>query len=181
MTLISIFPPDPLVTLAEAKAQLRVDNNFEDSLINLYIQSASERLDGPNGILGKAFSEQMWRKKFDSFPSNLGVISLPVFPVISVQSLMYIDENEDETTMTLDTDYRLSGDQVIPLIAWPSSSSITIDWIAGIDPIPAQIKQAALWLVSHSYRNREATTVENMKELPLGVYDLVSNIRKVLI
>lgn len=187
MSIVAVTPPSPLVTLEEAKHQLRVDHDEEDSLIQLYIDAASSRLDGPSGILGVAYSTQTWDLFLDEFPSE--AIFLGVGPVVYVNSVSYLDSTGDTliinpSTYTLDKAYDSFG-WVIPATKWPIAgnyaNAVQVRWVAGQSSVPAQVKQAALLLVAHFYRNRESTTPESIKELPMGMYDLLSNVRRVFI
>jgi hypothetical protein len=46
--------------------------------------------------------------------------------------------------------------------------------IAGMDPLPADLKMAVLLLSGHFYNNREATTADfSVYALPLGFADLI--------
>ena len=180
MTLVLVSPPDPLISLAYAKSQLRVDTTDDDVIIQLYIDAATSRLDGPNGILGKAFSTQTWSITLDGFTDQ---IDLPVEPVDSVNSVTYFDSDNLETVMD-PGDYYLQGNSLYASSSWPaiySGSKVTIEWVSGSSEVNPQVQIAAMLIVGHLYRNREATTAENMKELPMGVYDIVSNVRKVIV
>lgn len=56
-----------------------------------------------------------------------------------------------------------------------SMAAAVLDGTAGCDPMvvnPA-IRAAVLLMAGHLYRNREAVTAENAKELPLGVTQLL--------
>ena len=46
------------------------------------------------------------------------------------------------------------------------------------DPAPASLKQAALLIIGHLYENRESTTTEALKMIPMGVRYLMHPYRK---
>lgn len=71
-------PTASAVSLAEAKAHLRVDGDDEDLLIQTYIDAATAYLDGMDGILGRALCPQTWRFEMDREDAGL-----PLSPVIS--------------------------------------------------------------------------------------------------
>ena len=48
------------ITLAVAKAHLRITHTSEDTLIPLYISASVSKLDGKNGLLGRAMVNQSW-------------------------------------------------------------------------------------------------------------------------
>lgn len=109
-----------VVTLAEARAQCRVDidNTDEDTLISRYVAAAVARFDGRDGILGMALRPQTWDLIVPRFPGGFytgvdadgagwaasgwawqGRIALPLPPTISVTSVKYLDETETERTL----------------------------------------------------------------------------------
>ena len=75
-------PASPPVSLAEAKAFLRVDHDAEDDLIAGIIAAATNLLDGRTGILGRCLEAQTWELAIDRFPS--AEVQLPLGPVVSV-------------------------------------------------------------------------------------------------
>lgn len=70
MTIISTAPvqvtPPAVqpITLAQAKAHLRVDHADEDDLIDGLVAGAVAYLDGWGGVLGRAIMPQQWRQEF---------------------------------------------------------------------------------------------------------------------
>ena len=54
-------PSGAVVTLAAAKAHLRVDHDLDDSAIGALIAAAEAHLDGYGGILGRCLLTQTWR------------------------------------------------------------------------------------------------------------------------
>jgi uncharacterized phiE125 gp8 family phage protein len=58
------------VSLAEAKAHLRVDFDDEDALISGLIDAATQHLDGWSGVLGRALMPQTWEMSLDRFPAG---------------------------------------------------------------------------------------------------------------
>lgn len=143
------------VTLAEAKAHLRVTDDFEDDLITGMIDAATDTLDGPNGFLGRAIVTQTWQYQAASLPSFL---RLPLDPVQSIAAFTYLDADGDEQAFT---GYRLTGDILDPLTSWPSTATrrdaITIEFVVGYgDPadVPEAIKKEIYRLVAHEYFNR---------------------------
>lgn len=153
------------VTLAEAKAHLRVTATAEDALIDSYIATARQHLDGQYGWMGRAFCSQTWDYKLDAFPS---VIHPPLAPVQSVTSIKYLDTAGAEQTLAT-TEYRadLASEPARITEAygktWPSTydvtHAVTARIIAGwttVALVPEPIKLAVKLLVAHWYANREA-------------------------
>ena len=76
-------PSAPVVTLAEAKAHLRVDSSDEDMLIQGLIDAAVQHLDGLDGVLGRALSPQSYEATFDVAPAY----RLPIGPLVSAATV----------------------------------------------------------------------------------------------
>lgn len=74
------------VSLAEAKAHLRVEVNDENSLIQTLITAARQYVETATR---RALLQQTWDDKLDAFPC--GAIVLPLSPVTSVTSITYLD------------------------------------------------------------------------------------------
>lgn len=181
MTVLVITPPEPLVTLAEAKAHLRrtlIDD--EDTLIEGLINAATSHIDGPHGWLSRAVGQQTLE-----FRSNVfcGVDRLPCGPVQTIEEVRYVDVAGVERTLP-DTIYDLSDDRFLlaPGAAWPrvngSANGVRVKYVAGFANVPAAIKQAALLLIGQWFAVREATNVGNIvNELPFSVRALLSPYR----
>lgn len=89
----------PLVSalaLADAKAHLKVEHDEDDLVIQALIDAAVEHLDGRDGILGRAIVEQTWELRLNAFPP---CIEVPLPPLISIDSIQYVDGAGDLTTL----------------------------------------------------------------------------------
>ncbi|OQY26232.1 MAG: hypothetical protein B6244_14130 [Candidatus Cloacimonetes bacterium 4572_55] len=94
-TKITNEPTVEPVSLTEAKLHLRVDHNDDDVLIAGLIQSARQSCENYEG---KSYCVRTYTLKMDS----LFDVCLPYPPLISVDSITYIDDDGD--TQTLSTD-----------------------------------------------------------------------------
>ena len=103
-------PTELLVTLAEAREQLRVDTTgspataADDAIIQTLIEAITQEIDAGTGWLGRALAPQTWTLTLSQFPS---VIRLPYPPLISVTSLTYTDLSGNSQTLTEGTDFRV--------------------------------------------------------------------------
>lgn len=103
-------PTAELVTLADAKAHLRLDGIADhDARIQEYLDSAVAELDGYAGILGRALASQVWRLYLPAFPA--GAIRLPLPPLISVGSIAYVDTAGASQTLSTDAYVVLAGEK----------------------------------------------------------------------
>lgn len=181
-------PAVDLITLAEAKAHLRVDGTDEDQLIGALVGAAIDHLDGHAGITGRALVTQTWAERFAHFEYRM---RLAVKPVQSVSSVVYFDNDGIEQTVPADV-YRLHEDAVGAYLvqredkSWPSTASrddaVTITVVAGFGDAATDVDQgirhAALMLIGHWYEQREAVALGAQMPVPFGVSALLSRWRR---
>ena len=150
------------ISVAEAKAHLRIDHDDEDALIGSLIVTSRLHIET---ALSLAMITQGWSWRIDDWPEH-GALTLPVFPVQSVESISLI--GPDGTDVSVDTDgFRIeatgSRSRLLPVSQrWPASGAaqgIEITFAAGFgdagEDVPAPIRQALLMLVAHWYEQRE--------------------------
>lgn len=181
-------PDSEPVTLAEAKVQLKLEDDFvaDDALITSLIKTARRLCESYSSL---SFVTQGRRMKLDHFPcwrkTTTGIfarwrrhdgIIIPYGPVQTIDSIKYFDSNDEEQTLdpsayTADTHSELA--RVFPVDNWPSTNNgpnaVTIDYTAGYDPVsggteefPEQAKQAILMQVTSFYENRQDEGPEKM-------------------
>jgi uncharacterized phiE125 gp8 family phage protein len=178
-------PAEEPVTVAEAKAHLRIDVDTEDSLLTGYLLAAREQCE----LLAKrAFVTQTIQLRLEMWPYG-DVIPLPRPPLQSVTSIVYTDSDGNATTMP-SADYIVDSasepGRVILGYAgsWPSVTlqpgpSIVITYVAGYgdaEDVPQRYKQAIELLAGHFFENREEIVVMqgvSMAQLPIGVKALL--------
>lgn len=180
MVVLVITPPEPLVTLAEARAHLRDPDVLENDLISSYIDAASGWIDGPAGWLGRSFGAQTLELQTDVFDL---CDRLPFGPVTSITSVKYIDAAGVEQTVS-DSVYHTAADRLVLRhgAAWPSvrgdEGGVRIRYVSG-GTVPPQARQAVLLLVGQWFRNRSSVVVGTIgSELPFGVEALLSPLRR---
>lgn len=174
-----------LLTLAEAKAHLRVDHSDEDAYIQTLITAAVSYFDGYSGRLGRCILEQTWRVDFDAFSDEM---RLPIGDLIAVSSMTYYDANNAQQTLA-STVYQALSDGLGTYISlkpgqvWPAAyarqDAVRVTWTAGFGAtaatVPPAIKHAALLLIGHWYENRATVNVGNINsELPFTVEALLA-------
>ncbi len=155
------------VTLAEAKVYLRIDTSDDDATISALITAAREYCES---FQNRAYITQTWELSFDSFPPM--PIKLPRPPLISVESIKYIDNTGAETTLD-PSDYVLDTYSEPGRIAfnygkcWPSVTlqpvnAVRIRYTAGYgdaSKVPQSVKQAMLIYIAHRYEHPETDDV----------------------
>ena len=155
-----ITTPTEPVTLAEAKLHLRVDGTDEDALIQGLISAAREtcedRTEGTVPVTG-------WRLTLDTFPD---AIKLPRPPIVSVESVKYIDTAGVQQTLSpLDyvVDTVSSPGYIVPAFgkAWPETrghiNAVEVEYTAGSATPPAAIKAWMLLAIGEMFMNREGS------------------------
>lgn len=177
MRVLTITPPAPFVSLGEAKQHLRVLNDDEDAVIEAMCAAACGHIDGPQGWIGRAISEQVLEARLPAF-GPCGSIALPYPPAIEISSINYIDASG--TLVPLDPSaYELAGNMLRP--AWPGSfpsaqwrggegETVQIRWSCGYADVPMPIKAAALLMVGDLYANRETAALGvSAQAIPMSV------------
>jgi len=178
-----VTPPDaadPVITSSEAMDHARVDEEIERPKLAGLVETATKSAEV---FTERRFVEQTWRLKRDCFQE---VIELPFPPLISVESIKYIDTNGTEQTLdpsvyTVDTDSEpgrvfLAYDQ-----SWPSIRSerqaVRVEFKCGYGAaadVPPTIKHAIKLLVAHWLENPEAVVVGSIvADLPFAVESLL--------
>lgn len=168
--LTPISEADPVITLAEAKAQCNVSHSDEDAYLNALIEQATDYIGGPKGI-GVALTTQTYRASLDHLCE---VIRIPLRPIQAIVSITYVDP--DGVTQTVDpTAYWVDLDQTPAIIKFKSDppavsaqpGAVKIVIRAGYgdsDDVPGDLKGAARLLVAQWYRNREAVVEGSFSE-----------------
>lgn len=165
MRVVVITPPLRIVSLAAAKAHLRVDDDAEDMLIEAFSDAAQAHIDGPDGWLSRSLGKQTLELRRCGFPTW---IELPFGPVRSVASVKYVDQNGVEQTLD-QAAYAVHGDIVACAhgVSWPSVrtelESVRIRYdagypdIEGAEPkstVPAPVVSAIKMMIGDLFENR---------------------------
>lgn len=159
----TVAPATTPVTLAEAKAHLRVPGGNEDTLIAALIDAAVSHLDGWYGILGRCIVTQTWRQDMADFPTDF---RLP-FPNVQSVVIAYSDTaNADQTYSS--ANYHLvnapgAGQILLDATAsWPSvydkPNAVRVTMVCGFTTVPSALKHAILLHVGAMYENRASAT-----------------------
>ncbi|MER2607251.1 MAG: head-tail connector protein [Siculibacillus sp.] len=163
MTVLLITPPalEP-VSLAEAKAHLRLTGSDDDDYLaamiaaaRIHVESATRRL----------LIDQTWRLWRDDWPPS-GEIELPFTPVRSIAEAVVYDADGEPVSLSpaalvldvarIPARLRLLGTGPTP---GRPLNGIEIDVVAGYGPsgldVPQPLRLAIMMLVARWYENRE--------------------------
>ncbi|MHB2265909.1 head-tail connector protein [Aliihoeflea sp. PC F10.4] len=148
------------VTLAEAKAHLRLQHDSEDELVSGLIRAAREEVERATGL---ALLNQTWRKVLDALPRDR-MVRLRPSPVREVLSVTVFGA-DGEGTLVDPAHYTADGvsrpARIVfrrPPTPGAALNGIEIDYIAGHGEagadVPDLLKRAMLMLVAHWYEFR---------------------------
>lgn len=161
------------LTLAEVKQHLRVTSSDQDALIALYLQAATDYIDGEWGFLGRAIITQTWRLTLDEFP--LAEIRIPLPPLQSVIAIRYDDAAGNEQivgTGNYFVDSESEPGWIVPAgdLTWPTTldgiNAVRIEFVAGYPSgggsppdltanVPFNIKAGLLLMIAEMMEHRE--------------------------
>lgn len=181
-------PAEEPVTLAEAKAWLKVDGADEDALIATLITAARLHLES---VTGRALLTQSWRLVLDAWPPG-GEVRLPVAPLSALSAIRAFDEDGDEHTIGL-AQFLVEAGGTPALLVLPGTVAgmpvlrqrfgIEIDYVAGFGAaadVPQELKQALLVLVAHWFEHRDAVVIAGSGAvIPFGFDRLIAPWREV--
>jgi uncharacterized phiE125 gp8 family phage protein len=163
MTVLLVTPPalEP-VSLAEAKAHLRLTGTDDDDFVSALIVAARLQVET---AIRRVLVDQTWRILRDDWPRD-GLVDLPIGPIRSVLEVIVYDADGAPVTLSptawaLDaasTPARLKLLGTGPTPGRPLNG-IEIDVVAGFGPsgleVPQPLRLAISMLVARWYENRE--------------------------
>lgn len=181
------------VTVAEAKAHLRVDTSDDDTYIGTLITAGREWCEQ---YLDRTLVNTQWVMRFDSFPPDgTHDIELPRPPMATAGTTTAVALTftyENGTTATYSTaSYRVDRNSTPGAVktlygqTWPphlmDDNAVSVTWWAGYgaagSSVPAAIRHAILMLVGILYEKRAAAESGSLNEVPFGVKSLLDSQR----
>jgi uncharacterized phiE125 gp8 family phage protein len=186
-TMPSILTTPPAVepvTLAEAKAHLRIVHADEDDLIARLITAARRHLEQQTGL---CLVSQGWTCFRDAWP-EVSAVELPLAPVIAVTAVTVHGEDDaaaavDPAHYYLDQVSRPARLMLRQGRLWPRPGrtlngieiAVTAGFGAAGSDVPEPLRQALLQLMTHWYGHRG----EAAAPLPLDLSSLIAGFREV--
>lgn len=180
------------VSLEEMRAHARIDDDFteDDTMLEGLVAAARIHIENHTG---RAFVEQTWEFRCDCFPAADGAMYLPRPPLISVETIAYIDENGDEQELVEDVDFVVDSKSHPARIApafgksWPATRdqihAVLVTAICGYGEaadVPETLKLAIKLLALHFYERPAETEYlagGSLVRIPMGIQDLVASYR----
>jgi uncharacterized phiE125 gp8 family phage protein len=198
---IAAEPDVEPITLADLRLHLgivpyEVDSNGagdhpHDAMIMAMLAAARTHAEE---FTGRSIALKTYELRLDGWPEDTEV-ELPMPPLVSIESVKYIDADEVEQTISatdyvIDT-YEPTAGWLLPAsgTTWPTPLAVVncvrIRYRAGYQvpepdsspedapDLPGAIRAALLLLVGHFYENREAVSSKALTEVPLAVTALL--------
>ena len=185
---LTTAPAAEPISLAEAKAHLRIDADDEDALIASLIAAARMFVERN---LGVALITQDWSYFLDFWPRST-CVTLPVLPVQAVDAVTLHDaqggasvlDAESYAVDVLSTPARLVLKSAAPAVVTRELNAFEIAFAAGYgdeaSDVPAPIRQALTLLVAHWFERREPVVLgASAQEVPATVAGLLLPYRRV--
>lgn len=161
------------MSLAEVKAQVRLDHAYEDEYLQRLIQTATTFVED---YIGRSLLEQTWRV-IRREEGGVGEVSLPYPPVLEILSV--------NTTLSGNKKKQLKGyhvttnHQIPRLVMSDFYDALEVEYVAGFGKnpgdVPGPLRQAILMVVADWYENRgiEIVPVNNTVEVLLRPYKVM--------
>lgn len=150
------------VSIAEAKAHLRIDGDDENDLVGAMLVAARVYVEQ---LTRRALVAQGWRVYLDQWPRKR-LVTLSPAPLISVDQVTIYDGDGNPVTVDPD-DYAVDtvacpGRLILlapaPATVGRAANGIEIDVTAGYGPsgvdVPSPLRQAIVTMVAHIYEHR---------------------------
>jgi uncharacterized phiE125 gp8 family phage protein len=170
------------ITLAEAKAHLRLETAADDPLVTSLMITARLHVEA---ALGLALTSQLWTLVLDRWPAKV-VVDIPMRPVSAVTGVRV--RAADGSSAVLDpASYFVDGAGMPPRLvpaggSWPAPgrvvAGIEIDFTAGFGvaatAVPEPIRQSLKLLVAHWYEHRDPIEIgDPATAIPAAVSELL--------
>lgn len=184
MTMFLVTPPalEP-VTIADARAFLRISTESEDEILRRIIKTARELVEAETGL---ALVDQTWRLRVDRWPRS-GRLAIFKYPVKAVTAVVAYRPDGSAISMEPEEFILQHGrrPQRVYMAQYPDAQTfcgLEVDFIAGFGEtgveVPDALKQAILTLTAHLYENRAGLDTTKA-ELPTMVGQMVDSWRRI--
>jgi uncharacterized phiE125 gp8 family phage protein len=177
-SILTTPPATEPVTLAEAKAWLRIDDSVEDALLGRLVTAARRHVEAMTGL---ALITQGWSHFLDEWPDRRSV-RLPLAPVIAIDDVRVY--GEDDEALTIDAAHYFADTAGCParLVLrsdriWPppgrKANGIEIKITAGFgeapSDVPEDLRAAILRLIASWFERRGDEHIAALPPLDIGM------------
>lgn len=182
---VSTAPASEPVTAADIRSSdLHIDDATEENHIDRLIEVVRTYIERQ---FDKAIVSQKITETFDDWDN--GCLNLTVSPVITVDSISYVDTNGSPQTIAVNTGAYFQkstiGCKVILVDSPPAlkdrPDAITIVYTAGHSTVPEHIKQTIIEKVARMYYMREENTEMALQHVFTSAFQLFSPERRITV
>lgn len=178
--IVTVLPVEEPITLPDVKEHCRVIDSFDDVALNAYIRAARGSVEERCGVKLVTQTCKLLGSQFCDLQS------LPIYPLISVASIKYLDVNGIEQTVAPGDYTVVAGRNPSVYLnsgkSWPATYCakdtirLTGDFGFGTSAkVPDSIKLAMYLMVSGWSENRESLGSKLIDLLPNGVEALLAD------
>jgi uncharacterized phiE125 gp8 family phage protein len=158
--IMTVSPTAEPVTLAEAKAHLRVDTSADDALITSEISAAREFVER---WIRRALPTQTWQMILDKAPAGFDIPMPPLQEVTKIETIDDAGTKAEVSPSLYMVDLGQGSNGRVQLksgCSWPQHrgfASFIVTFKCGYaEGVPSALKEAVLKLVALFYENRDA-------------------------
>jgi uncharacterized phiE125 gp8 family phage protein len=152
---------EPIVSMSEAQAYVRIETGEEEALLAGLIRTAS-------GLCEAFINQVVISRPFEcDLPASGLWERLPVTPVRSITDVAAADANDAATPLPSDgyaVDVDFAGDGWVRVTQPPTATRVRVSGTAGIadseNGVPEPIRQGVLRLVAHLFTARDGDSSE---------------------
>lgn len=143
-----------LITLSEYKAYAEIKSTNSDALINILIPRISQFI---KNYCRRSFSDYTYDSKVEIYNGGDEYIILEENPIINIVSVEFSsDYGQTYTALTEFTQWVLDGELIRPIQSTTFQEQLLgyrITYTGGFDPLPEDLKQAVVDLISYYRKN----------------------------
>lgn len=162
------------VTVAEMRDYLNIDFGSWDSLLATLITGARSKMERYTGC---TFGTKTLVATFQKVADN---IDIPYGPIQSITHVKSIDEAGVKSTLTAGTDYLVTGNSFKNIRFYGINTPIEIEYVAGYNPLPGDLKVAIMKQVGMDFEFREnVMDSSQVVELSNGAKQAAASYRRV--
>lgn len=179
------------VTTSDVKAHLRIDHSDQDTYLDELVDAATNYVESHQN---RSLITTTWDLYLDCWPAGREIL-LPRAPLQSVTSIVHVDDDGAETTLSassyfVDTFSTPGRVVLVDGAQWPTGDlravgGVRVSFVAGhgdaSTDVPARQRHLVKLLVAHWYDNVEPEVVGSISSsLPMALESLLAHDRLVL-